>query len=814
MIIWLASYPRSGNTLLRIVLKTVFDRKTYSKHDDVNDIGADAAVAEEVGHQFLGATWPEAFEKMRATDELYLVKTHDAPEDEGKAIYIVRDGRSTCRSFYHYLKDFPHLGLLFSVRDVVAGFTPFGSWGEHLDAWQPLARPNTLLVKYEDLVANPTAEIARIAEFTGLTPQHEWQNNFEKLHEMNPKFFRAGTKNEAADALQGDDGDIFWDEYGDWMRKLGYPDPAAPIGDPRLAYRRFISDKGKEYFNLRERVYMAESQMPKLTAENQALLAQVQEHQSADDQSKQEQEKLAADFAASQNTLTGSMAEVEALRKQLDDEHETTAELRSTLTSSREEMKVKQAELHARMEEAREDSARQLQESVQARIAVQNELDVLRASNNSTVEELAKTSDELNAAGAELTAARADLATTRAELASERLQLQEAQALVGHSRVIVEQINAALEQSQASLADVTAKRNALAAHGVELEQQLTELRNALASQRAQAEELQQRVDEAGHLAETAQEQYTATLAEKTEAVDVLAKATVEMNKRVRMLLSSRLLRMGWKLGFGKTPLWDDPQQDALLHTATSYATRGSANGQAGEMLKKIINLGHGQRAGRDDMEAALQHLVDKGFRPKVVVDIGSAKGYWTLNAAWRWKSAEFFMIDPLAESEPDLKKICEDPRFHYILSAVGKEPGELLMNVTPDCDGSSLLEFPNPVADRQRRVPIETLDRLIESGRIKPPQFVKLDVQGFEMNVLEGGAKLFESAEVFIIEVNFFEFMPGCPRVQDIITYMAGRGFYPFDFAGFLRRPHENDLGQADIVFVRKDSPLVASNQW
>src|SRR4051794_24293951 len=105
MIIWLASYPRSGNTLLRIILKSVFDRRTYSKHDDVNDIGADSRVAEEVGHQALGASWDGAYQRMRDDAQSYLVKTHDPPEDDGRAIYIVRDGRSTCRSFYHYLKD-------------------------------------------------------------------------------------------------------------------------------------------------------------------------------------------------------------------------------------------------------------------------------------------------------------------------------------------------------------------------------------------------------------------------------------------------------------------------------------------------------------------------------------------------------------------------------------------------------------------------------------------------------------------------------------------------------------------------------------
>lgn len=48
MIIWLASYPRSGNILLRIILKSVFGKETYSKYNDLKDIGANQKIMELV----------------------------------------------------------------------------------------------------------------------------------------------------------------------------------------------------------------------------------------------------------------------------------------------------------------------------------------------------------------------------------------------------------------------------------------------------------------------------------------------------------------------------------------------------------------------------------------------------------------------------------------------------------------------------------------------------------------------------------------------------------------------------------------------
>lgn len=216
----------------------------------------------------------------------------------------------------------------------------------------------------------------------------------------------------------------------------------------------------------------------------------------------------------------------------------------------------------------------------------------------------------------------------------------------------------------------------------------------------------------------------------------------------------------------------------------------------------------------DEMDKAWRHLAEKNFQPEVVLDIGAAKGFWSLRAAEYFKKADFFMIDPLQESRSNLQEICKNPRFHYLLTAVGNVPGTLVMNVFPDCDGSTLLSFPGEDPGMQRSVPVATVDQLLSDNRIKPPELVKIDVQGFELKVLEGGQKLFQTAEVFIIEVNLFRFMPECPLVHEVVSYMAGRGFFLFDLAGSLRRPYENDLGQLDLVFVSAKSSMVKSNRW
>lgn len=71
MIVWLASYPRSGNTFLRVVLHNVYGVSTYSVYED-ND-----PVAQRVGPALVGYR-PKPVERTQMIDgaDVYFVKTH------------------------------------------------------------------------------------------------------------------------------------------------------------------------------------------------------------------------------------------------------------------------------------------------------------------------------------------------------------------------------------------------------------------------------------------------------------------------------------------------------------------------------------------------------------------------------------------------------------------------------------------------------------------------------------------------------------------------------------------------------------------
>src|ERR1700730_4471929 len=102
MIIWLASYPRSGNSLLQIILKESFGLQTYDINPPFSTASGNEKFREIVGNvdEYLDK---QKLSEAAVSDHTYFVKTHDPPQDDAKAIYIVRDGRSTVVSYFHFL---------------------------------------------------------------------------------------------------------------------------------------------------------------------------------------------------------------------------------------------------------------------------------------------------------------------------------------------------------------------------------------------------------------------------------------------------------------------------------------------------------------------------------------------------------------------------------------------------------------------------------------------------------------------------------------------------------------------------------------
>lgn len=235
MIVWLASYPRSGNTALRMLLNKVFGLETFSLYDDRTDIGESEERARLVGHRSHGVTAEEFVAQAAASDQTHYVKTHDLPPagQDWPAIVVVRDGRSSTVSYWHYRQRFG--GTAPSLEEVVAGDVMFGSWSAHVAAWLDAPLSRRLVLRYEEIATLQPETVARIAEFLGVEPKGIPADlGFEAARKAFPEFFRGGDDSKNIAELNAACPALFEALHGRMQQRLGYAS-ATVQGDPGVA---------------------------------------------------------------------------------------------------------------------------------------------------------------------------------------------------------------------------------------------------------------------------------------------------------------------------------------------------------------------------------------------------------------------------------------------------------------------------------------------------------------------------------------------------------------------------------------------------
>jgi hypothetical protein len=234
MVIWLASYPRSGNTFFRILLHHLYDFETYSLYP-LQDAGQHPL--EDTGKLRLLVGQPEIPWDLRAAaadSAPWFVKTHGLPgQDEAPAILIVRDGRDALVSYAHFLlkttrgvdehKD-AHL-FEATLERLITGEDPsaVGGWSRNVSAWLNRVGQSAV-VRYEDLSVDPldTVQAALNQLNVRRPPVRVSVPSFETLHENVPWFFRRGRIGTWQDELPPRLQDLFLDIHGDVLTRLGY----------------------------------------------------------------------------------------------------------------------------------------------------------------------------------------------------------------------------------------------------------------------------------------------------------------------------------------------------------------------------------------------------------------------------------------------------------------------------------------------------------------------------------------------------------------------------------------------------------------
>ena len=234
---------------------------------------------------------------------------------------------------------------------------------------------------------------------------------------------------------------------------------------------------------------------------------------------------------------------------------------------------------------------------------------------------------------------------------------------------------------------------------------------------------------------------------------------------------------------------------------------------------KLLALGRRpefRRALRHGVAAAVEHeRIPLADRYGSILDIGANRGQFATFARARFPTARLYCFEPLAAAAEKLRTVTSgDDRVSILPLALGAgstQSRRLL--VPPEDDSSSLLAatalqrelFPGTAADDGVTVAVERLDAVLRAEDLPPPTLMKIDVQGFELEVLEGATGLLGGVHDVAVESSFVDLYEGGARAEEVVCLLAGHGFRLLGVYSLLHDRRGRCL-QGDLLFRRRDA--------
>ena len=241
---FLVSYPKSGNTWTRFLVANLLRAE-----EPVTFANIESIVPDNVKN---------TRRELARIPRPRIVKSHEYFDCRyKKVIYIVRDPRDIVVSYYHYHLKTRVIEDGFSLEQSVGRFLrgevdAYASWNENVLSWLATRgdSPNFLLLRYEDMMADPVTELRKIAAFLGLERSEEQlaraieRSSADRMRELEKKeadvwintkktrkdipFVRTAKSGGWKESLPADLVLQIESAWGDTMQKLGYALSTSP----------------------------------------------------------------------------------------------------------------------------------------------------------------------------------------------------------------------------------------------------------------------------------------------------------------------------------------------------------------------------------------------------------------------------------------------------------------------------------------------------------------------------------------------------------------------------------------------------------
>ncbi len=233
----------------------------------------------------------------------------------------------------------------------------------------------------------------------------------------------------------------------------------------------------------------------------------------------------------------------------------------------------------------------------------------------------------------------------------------------------------------------------------------------------------------------------------------------------------------------------------------------------GQLIKEPVR-GVLERAGYDvvplwrDETDFLGRLL-RDLDVDAVLDVGANQGQYARRLRVLGYQGPIVSFEPGRQAYKLLRRRVEgDPRWEAVNVAVGRHTGTLDLNVSANSVSSSMLRLtdvhvdaaPESVATTVESVPVVTLDQAVtQFERI----WLKVDTQGYELEVLAGAKEVLRRTRALQIELSLAPLYAGQASPVDVLRLTQDEGFQIIDLIPGFRSPTSGHLLQCDVIAVR-----------
>jgi len=227
-----------------------------------------------------------------------------------------------------------------------------------------------------------------------------------------------------------------------------------------------------------------------------------------------------------------------------------------------------------------------------------------------------------------------------------------------------------------------------------------------------------------------------------------------------------------------------------------------------KFVRKAFNLiGLDIRKAKRDLKSVWL----ESFEIKTVIDVGANIGQFAVDASELYPDAVIHSFEPLPGPYNQLLINTKSfSKFNPYNIALSDHKGTTKMYSNDFSQSSSILEmaeshkkaFPHSTNATPVKVKVQTLDAIFNGVELDTDILLKIDVQGLEKQVLDGGKETIKKVKVIIIETSYISLYKDQPLFDDVHDQLAKVGFRFHGNLGQLLHPTDGSILQGDSVFI------------